>query len=198
MRTPHNLIGQRFTRLLVLERVGSTTRPNGLRRCPKWRCICDCGTIKIVATDSLTGLKAKSCGCYNRDQIRMRTLIHGYSGTALYRTWHDMKTRCYYKRSMKYPRYGGRGIQVCDEWKKDASAFVLWALSNGYVEGLQIDRVDNNGNYEPTNCRFVSGAINARNRPQCKDHPDFVSPPFRGNQYVRIEYKQASGYAEKL
>lgn len=91
---------------------------------------------------------------------------HGLSGTALYRVWHDMKTRCYWEKGPKYARYGGRGIKVCDTWR-DSRAFFEWALANGYQEGLQIDRVNNDGDYTPTNCRFVTNWENARNRGQC-------------------------------
>lgn len=83
-------------------------------------------------------------------------LKHGMSNTPLYRAWDSMKARCYRKTTAPYKRYGGRGIKVCDEWKYDFIAFKDWALANGYVEGLSLDRIDVNGNYEPSNCRWVS------------------------------------------
>lgn len=74
----------------------------------------------------------------------------------LYRIWHNMKSRCYCKSFSRYKYYGGRGITVCEEWKNDFKAFRQWAIANGYQDDLQIDRIDNSGNYEPSNCRWVS------------------------------------------
>lgn len=91
---------------------------------------------------------------------------HGYSSThpKLFGTWETMRSRCNNPARDKYKDYGGRGIKVCDEWNNSAEAFCKWALNNGYKEGLQIDRIDNNGNYEPSNCRFVTPKQNSRNR----------------------------------
>lgn len=88
---------------------------------------------------------------------------HGLYKTKLYRVWHAMKCRCYNPNDKKYPRYGLRGIKVCEEWKNDFVKFNNWANENGYAEGLSIDRIDNDGNYEPTNCRWVTMAQNANN-----------------------------------
>lgn len=91
---------------------------------------------------------------------------HGFSVTHpnLFGVWETMRSRCYNRNRKKYKDYGARGIRVCDEWNSNASAFCEWALSNGYKDGMQLDRIDNNGNYEPSNCRFVSPKENSRNR----------------------------------
>lgn len=92
----------------------------------------------------------------------MRT--HGLSGHPLYVIWKTMKARCYYKSRPSYHRYGGRGIAVCDEWREDAKAFIDWATENGWEQGKQLDRIDNDSNYSPDNCRFVSARENCANR----------------------------------
>ena len=91
---------------------------------------------------------------------------HGYSVThsKLFGVWETMRARCNNQNRMKYKDYGGRGIVVCEEWEKSAEKFCKWALENGYEDGLQLDRIDNNGNYEPCNCRFVTPKENSRNR----------------------------------
>lgn len=88
---------------------------------------------------------------------------HGLRHTKIHSVWHDMKTRCYNKNCKSYKRYGERGITVCEEWRNDFKAFYDWAMANGYKEGLTIDRIDVNGNYEPKNCRFVTAKVQSRN-----------------------------------
>ena len=89
---------------------------------------------------------------------------HGQLPRKLYRVWHQMRARCQYPSVKCYPNYGGRGIRVCEEWNNSYEPFRDWALANGYQEGLQIDRVDNDGDYEPSNCRWVTKSRNCRNR----------------------------------
>lgn len=89
---------------------------------------------------------------------------HDGHRTPLYRVWHSMIQRCESPADQNYPRYGGRGILVCEEWHK-FSTFRSWAESSGYAKGLYIDRRDNDGNYEPSNCRWVTSAVSAFNRP---------------------------------
>ena len=86
------------------------------------------------------------------------------SGMRLVRIWQNMLTRCKNAHHRNWHRYGGRGITVCSEWENSAKAFIDWALANGYQPNLQIDRIDNDGNYEPSNCRFVTASVNQRNK----------------------------------
>ena len=91
-------------------------------------------------------------------------LTHGESYTRLHSIWADIKTRCLNPNCLSYKDYGGRGITICPEWTNDYITFRDWSLSNGYKEGLQINRINNNGNYEPNNCNFVTIQENTRNR----------------------------------
>ena len=118
-----------------------------------------CNFCKQEVERSLSnGKKYKSCGC-NQNQI-----THGETKTKLHRVWTDMKTRCLNPNVKQYKYYGGRGITICPEWTYSYIVFRDWALSNGYQENLEIDRRDNNGNYSPENCRFVTDKENSRNR----------------------------------
>ena len=91
-------------------------------------------------------------------------IMHGKRKTRLYRIWSNIKTRCFNKNDPHYPRWGARGIVVCDEWKNDFKAFYDWAMRNGYQDDLTIDRIDNDGNYTPLNCRWITGAEQSKNR----------------------------------
>ena len=112
--------------------------------------------FKSVRHDVISG--CKGCGYLSEQHIK-----HGMTKTRLYRAWSAMKQRCMNSNTEKYDRYGGRGIKICGEWVEDFVAFKNWALSNGYKDSLEIDRIDNDGDYEPNNCRWVSRAIQARN-----------------------------------
>src|SRR5258708_24619854 len=99
---------------------------------------------------------------------------HGMTRTPLHKVWMGMMGRCYTKTKSKYHRYGARGIGVCDEWRFNFVAFYRWATSNGYRSGLQINRINNDGNYDPSNCNFVTNLENAQNRPQFQRSPELV------------------------
>lgn len=117
----------------------------------------ECKSEKQMRVD---GMKSNnSCGCLQY----VRT--HGLDNkNPIYFMWHDMKTRCYDPKSDRFNAYGKRGIVVCEEWRKDYKIFNTWVNTNGWKRGLQIDRIDNNGNYTPENCRIVSKKQNSRNR----------------------------------
>lgn len=154
-----NLIGQKFGRLTVISEA-----PN-IGSCVAWRCLCDCGNQKDIRALSLTKPNGtKSCGCLlSRENRRLRKITHGDKDTRLYRIWSNMKSRCNNKNRDHYADYGGRGIRVCDEWANYVD-FKKWALANGYKDDLTLDRIDNDQNYSPTNCRWASLTEQNRNK----------------------------------
>jgi hypothetical protein len=152
-----DLMGQRFGRLVVVGR-------GPIAKHTKWICLCDCGNESFADTYGLTNGRAKSCGCYSHDLFAEQAIKHHGRKTKLYGHWCQMKRRCYQPNYEHFDRYGGRGITVCEAWKKDFSTFRLWALLNGYADGLTIDRKDNDGNYEPSNCRWATQTDQVRNR----------------------------------
>ena len=129
---------------------------------------CSCGEeFKARLSDVKRG-STKSCGCYQRQRTVETSTTHGLKKHPLYRVWTEMKRRCYDKKRMCYKYYGGRGITVCDGWISDFGAFYDWAINNGYEEWLTLDRTNNDGNYKPSNCRFVTQAVNNQNKGTAK------------------------------
>ena len=169
-----SLIGVRFGRLVVIDKeskYGKTT----------WKCKCDCGNECVVTRASLTTGKKRSCGCLEEESRKTvwqrsyggRTMRYGDRSRRynerLYNIWNGMKTRCFNPNSKSYGAYGGRGITVCDEWTNNFPAFQKWAIENGYdvtapFGKCTIDRINVNGNYEPSNCRWVDMDIQQKNK----------------------------------
>jgi hypothetical protein len=156
-----DLTGQRFGKLVVESRHPENTK-HGNRR---WICRCDCGGEVTVSGGNLNNRHSISCGCVRRP--------HGGFGTALHNVWCGIKKRCLNSNNHGYKDYGGRGIRICSEWL-EFIPFRDWALANGYQKGLQIDRIDVNGNYEPSNCRFVTATVNNQNKRSNVLNPDKV------------------------
>lgn len=125
----------------------------------KFQCKCVCGKEREVLMTHLRSGKSKGCGCIGNYKF-----THNLSEHPLYFVWLTIKQRCYNKNKPRYKDWGGRGIIMCDEWKNDFKIFYDWSMKNGYEKGLQIDREDNDGNYEPSNCRYVTSKINNNNR----------------------------------
>lgn len=127
-------------------------------------CKCDCGNIYHTRLSSILDNKTKSCGCLQKEIIGNLNKTHGLKDSHIYKVWTSMKQRCYNPKRKGYQNYGGRGIIVCKEWKDNFLTFYDWAITNGYKEGLSIDRIDNNGNYEPLNCRWTNAIHQIHNR----------------------------------
>lgn len=144
-----NLTGMTFNRLYVIKRV-SNDKSGGAR----WLCKCECGTVKVILGKHLLSRKIQSCGCLQRE----RTTKHGMYRTRLYSEWRSMINRCLYNEN-----YINR-ITVCDEWKNDFSSFYDWSMNNGYSDNLTLDRIDNYGDYEPSNCRWVDNIVQQNNK----------------------------------
>jgi len=126
-------------------------------------CVCNCGNVKVIRLVHLKNGSISSCGCYKRERTAETHKTHGFSYHRAYKRYYNMINRCYDSKDKDFKRYGGRGIKVCDEWL-DVRNFMEWANNNGFHPDLEIDRLDNDGNYEPSNCHWTTSAINARNR----------------------------------
>ena len=159
-----DLTGKKFGRLTVIKRVENNKWGKA-----QWLCRCDCGNETIVRCDYLVQNRTTSCGCYNRELItkyrknEKDTENKNYK-EKLYTVLKGMKRRCYNKNEKAYKNYGQRGIKICNEWLNSFQSFYDWAINNGYKEGLTIDRINNNGNYEPSNCRWITNKKQQNNR----------------------------------
>lgn len=157
-----NLTGERFGKLVVIQRVSNDSDGHA-----KWECLCECGKTTIARGQNLIKGTVKSCGCLNAalasDRCKRKNTTHGGRKSRLYSIWIGMHNCCTRPYVKGYKNYGGRGIRVCAEWH-DFATFRDWALSHGYKDGLTIDRIDSNGNYEPDNCRWITLSENIRRR----------------------------------
>lgn len=153
MRIARDLVGNKYGRLTVISRAESKTRRI------KWNCICECGNTSIVSGENLMSGHTKSCGCLLSERITS----HGKSHNRIYKVWSGMKARCSNKNNLAYKDYGGRGIKVCEKWANSFEEFYK-DMGDEYRNGLEIDRINNDGNYEPGNCRWVTRKVNSRNK----------------------------------
>lgn len=172
-------LGQRYSRLVVLAHAGRSRAGKLL-----WQCLCDCGSTCVAPTGALRSGNTKSCGCLSRERAAQRayerSTTHGLSGHPLYHTWSHMISRCTDPSNADFGNYGGRGISVCERWlvgQGGMSGLECFIADVGdRPKGTSLDRVNNNGNYEPKNCRWASRSVQSRNK--------------RTNIVVRVEGKK--------
>ena len=161
MRKIDNIVGKKYAFLTVIAEphFKETITPSRKGHRPYVYCKCDCGETKEVDAYHILSGKVISCGCKWGGHV-----THGLTNHRLYNVWEGIKARCNNPNYNQYKDYGGRGIKICDEWANDASVFIKWGIANGWRKGLTIERVDNDGNYEPSNCKWVTWIEQGKNR----------------------------------
>lgn len=148
-------LDKKFDRLTIVEVSGRDKHNHRL-----FKCKCDCGNIIFCTLQRLTTGNTKSCGCLRRET----NYVHGGRETRLFHIYSGMRGRCLNPHRREYKDYGGRGIKICDEWTVGFLPFKIWALQNGYLDNLSIDRIDVNGNYEPSNCKWSTSKEQSSNK----------------------------------
>jgi hypothetical protein len=159
-----DMTGLKISRLTCV-RVAGKNKAGGIL----WECLCECGEKYVVVGSKLRKRLVNSCGCMTREMTRKRNSTHGFSlkngkQQRLHRIWSNMKARCRTKSHFAYKNYGGRGIDICDEWFKYYVKFHEWAIANGYRDNLTIERINNNEGYSPSNCTWIEKTKQHRNQ----------------------------------
>lgn len=154
--------GDKFGRLEIIKEVDRYLKPSG-QPVRQFLCKCECGVEKIIKFDYLRCGSTKSCGCYNIELIKERSIKHGKTGTTEYRSWMHMKERCYNPNTHQFKYWGGRGIKVCDRWLESFQNFID-DMGHKPSKTHSLDRIDFNGNYEPSNCRWATPNQQSQNR----------------------------------
>jgi len=152
-----DVTGERYGKLIAIKRVGTDSYKH-----PIWLFKCDCGNEHTTLLTNVSRGLTKSCGCIRT--AKGRGVVHGYSKSRLYQIYSGIKQRCTNPHIHRFYNYGGRGINICDEWNNNSSSFFKWAVESGYRDDLTIDRKDNNKGYFPDNCQWIPMAEQARNK----------------------------------
>lgn len=176
-----DITGKKYGRLTVLKEFGRNKSREIL-----WECKCDCGnskTVKITYTN-LTHGNTQSCGCLQKERASISNKTHGDSKEKLFMVWSDMRARCNRKTHHAYGYYGGRGIKICEDWDSNYETFKGWAVETGYKHGLTIDRIDNDKNYEPSNCKWATMKEQCNNRSTNK-HVYFINKKFTISDFCK-------------
>lgn len=181
-----DLTGKTFGRLTVLYRTNDHYYPSG-RHDVQYRCRCECGNEINALGVHLRSGHTKSCGCFRKETTGNTKRTHGMTNTRLHNIWKNMKSRCTYERHKDFDLYGGRGITVCDKWLNSFDEFEIWAKNNGYSDSLSLDRCDVNGNYEPSNCRWIT------QKAQCNNTRRNVNIEFGGGTHTMKEWAEILG-----
>ena len=188
-----DMTGKRYGRLLVVGYAGNSKRGIAL-----WKCVCDCGRKTVVYGTSLRSGRTLSCGCLQREVSSKRhikymggtTINHGMCKTRIYKIWINMKSRCNNPKATFYSYYGGRGIKVCTEWNDSFDSFYKWSIEMGYNDSLTIDRIDNNGDYCPNNCRWATTDEQANN----KSTSHYVE--YGGQKHTIAQWAKITGFRQ--
>lgn len=179
------MIGMKFSKLLVLERIGSVRK-----NCPRFKCICECGAYTETDGRHLRSSSTKSCGCFSREMTVNRTRTHGKSNTTEFRIWSLIKSRCFCNTDRMFKYYGGRGITVSPEWVRSFETF-LKDMGNRPLGG-SIDRINNNGNYCKENCRWATKIEQANNKRTNKLHT------YKGLTLTSADWSRIAGISSQL
>jgi hypothetical protein len=157
----NNYIGEKYERLTILSYSHYDKSKNKY-----YLCKCDCGNNCTVRRTDMRAGVVKSCGCYNKEATTKRTVerstTHGMSKTPTYKSWANMKERCYNSNRKQFYYWGGRGIKVCDRWINSFENF--YKDMGEKTKGLTLDRINNNGDYEPSNCKWATITEQNKNR----------------------------------
>lgn len=155
-----SLIGKKYNRLTIIDIFKKEL--NSGQKIVICKCVCECGKVIETRKDPLVSGKIISCGCFRYERLKEKVTKHGMAGKELYMRWAKMKQRCYGNWHKEF--YKNKGIIVCEDWKENYLSFERWAIDNGYKKELTLDRIDNDGNYEPSNCRWVDYKVQTNNR----------------------------------
>lgn len=185
------MIGKKFNKLLVLKRVDNDKYGNTM-----WLCKCECGNVKEILGAHLRSGHTKSCGCLQKENCKkiIHPSKHNMSKTRIYKIWNGMKNRTNKNSTLKntlFKNYSGRGISLCNEWN-DFNQFYKWAMNNGYKDNLTIDRIDINGNYEPSNCRWITMKKQNNNR------RNNIMITYNNETHTLTEWNEILGFSKGL